>query len=402
MKTNNTDFAVYSALACGFACSCKNDFWIMPFIIIYVVLFLKPLKRNVLLKSLAAFCMFPIAGLAVLLFQGWHFGDFVVQAEFLNKFLTTKSFIMYSRLQGMFPSYEAFRKCLQDFFCRTLPLFVSLFVIYKAAFWLKTKFSKARFLIAGICFIFSVCLIFFLPSFELFTFLPMLTLTIILIEFRKLDKPVLILLVIALCGVLKGFFCLISMQGGSIYGIPLLLAALVIYILSGNKKLYAFLTFLLCVLALSSFIFHTTVRGARAKVYGINADYLYTWRSWAPPLQELINYIENNTGKTDRVWFYPEGSMLNYFTNRYVDPRYYMLHEHFTEAVGVENVIKHIRQEKIEYIGFVQGFDTPCFQADKHDRSLFARFIDEDYILIRSFNDDAANAIHLFKLRSKP
>ncbi|MDR1167613.1 MAG: glycosyltransferase family 39 protein [Heliobacteriaceae bacterium] len=392
-KTGTAKFAVLASLFCGFSVACKNDFWLLPPILLFTVISVKPLNKTNMLKCAGAFLIFPLLSLSALLLQGWRPSDFVNTCAFMKKFLTGQSFIQASVTYGMYPNPAAFLPSVVSFL-----KMASISLICYLIFKIPNNFLKY------FCFFCAVLLLAAFVNFSVrdsqFCYLPVLMLFLLIIDFKKIytDKPLFLLMLLALGTTPRTFFGFSVMWGYGIYTFPVLFTAFVIYISNrtGLKKFFVFwLAMLACVYSLfnaaNRIIFKTD------RVAG-NNDCIYTATNYAIPLNSFIKYINENTRKTDKILFYPEGSMLSYLSGRPADCNYYMLHEHFTEAAGIENVISHIRAEKTEYIAFVQGFETPIFQKNMVHRLQFFEFVKNDYELIQSF-ERGKNRIDLYKLK---
>jgi hypothetical protein len=65
-----------------------------------------------------------------------------------------------------------------------------------------------------------------------------------------------------------------------------------------------------------------------------------------------------------------------------------MLHEHFTQTIGINQLIEHIKHNNVKYIVFVTGFLTPKHQPSGEDRATFRKFLEQNYKHTATFGDE--------------
>ena len=66
----------------------------------------------------------------------------------------------------------------------------------------------------------------------------------------------------------------------------------------------------------------------------------------------LLDFIEKNTKKSDKILIYPEGMMINFLSDRKTDDFYNSFLPLYEETFGVETYIKHFEKNMPEYIIF--------------------------------------------------
>jgi hypothetical protein len=109
---------------------------------------------------------------------------------------------------------------------------------------------------------------------------------------------------------------------------------------------------------------------------------IYASRELAFSTQELIDYININTKKTDKIVIYPEGLLINFLTDRKSDNYYSSLIPLYVETLGEEKIIEHFKKDKPEYIIF-NNLDT----ADYYFKNIcndyafsFCNFVSQNYV----------------------
>jgi hypothetical protein len=371
IKTQKPVFAILASLACGFAVSCKSDFFLLPLVLAAAILIN---GRKDIFKCIGAFAVFPLLSLGILLLQGWGFNDFAATSEFLKRFLSTDVMTLHQKNAGLYPCTQGFTYMFFDFIKTAV-----LFLLYRYCFKFQGRVVKIFAALA------LILITFFATGVNMFSFLPMLMLVILIVDFKRLDKPLFWLMTAALCATMKTFFYLFFQLANGVYTFPLIFTAFVIY-LAKRTKMDKFLIFSLIILLCANSIFVLNVK-QRQKVQGA-ADYIYAAQVHAPAFTELINYINENTAPEDIVLFYPEGSMINYLTNRQTDMKCYILHEHFTQTIGINQLIEHIKHNNVKYIVFVTGFLTPKHQPSGEDRATFRKFLEQNYKLTATFGNE--------------
>ena len=78
--------------------------------------------------------------------------------------------------------------------------------------------------------------------------------------------------------------------------------------------------------------------------------YMITEKAFGIPLQETVEWINNNTKPTDIVLVLPEGVMVNHLTGRMTNPKYYQLPPNHIAAFGEDKIVADLDKNKPDYI----------------------------------------------------
>ena len=111
--------------------------------------------------------------------------------------------------------------------------------------------------------------------------------------------------------------------------------------------------------------------GSKNVLLKTNNGNIYTDKILTGATQELIDYIQKNTKKSDTVVILPEGTFINFLTNRVSDNYYNSLIPLYVEAFGEDKIVKHFERTKPEYIIF-NNWNT---------RDYYFNYICQDYAL---------------------
>lgn len=134
-------------------------------------------------------------------------------------------------------------------------------------------------------------------------------------------------------------------------------------------------------------------------VYYVSAEHNYT-------IKEAMGFIDDNIPKGKTLLVLEEGLVLNYFTNRKSNLKYYALIPHMVEAYGEENVIKGLGKNLPDYVFITNDkYMSDGYFGIDYAKKIYG-YILENYDYIKTIKNPNANPafannfeIRIFKLR---
>lgn len=282
-------------------------------------------KKNDLIKNLLYFISPIILTLCILFLQGLRWEDIKATSEIINLIGNSKTLYWFYSGMGL-----SFRIELIPIYLINIIKF--LFPIY----WIKYQ--------------------------EIIVWIFPLILFAGIFEFRSLNKPQRFFIIATLLISIKVFFAL-NIQSYGVYFLPFALISL--FILT-PEKIRKYLTILLIIW---SFI-----------LGGLNINLLCNKKT---DLNNITEYIKNNTKPTDRVIVYPECLAINILSNRQSDNKFYSLIPLYVETFGEDLIIKRLEKTKPEYI-IVNDYDTSAYYYKKFGKDYAKEiylWIKENYTL---------------------
>ena len=99
-------------------------------------------------------------------------------------------------------------------------------------------------------------------------------------------------------------------------------------------------------LVVSLFITINNFRLLRTETCKISTSHgtIYTNRYYGDSSSELINFVNQNTDKNDKIVIFPEGMTINFLTERKSDDYYNSLLPLYVETFGEEKLIDHYKK----------------------------------------------------------
>ena len=348
-----------SALLAGICVTCKYDFILYAF----VVLFLIVKQRD--WKALLSFVSIPVLSFGVLFAQGLQISDLVNSLTIVKNMAKSKTLVYFYQNSGIYFHPKAL---LMD-----LLLFLK-FVIPFGGILLGTWKNKK--IITIISFILAII---FFDAKVMFGFLPMLLTILIVASLRAniSERGNLIIMQISvLLASAKVFWVLIMGSYGTYY-VSLLLIALLSLLPRKFDKVVGIYFILL-----SIFVFVVNSMGSYVKTP-----------------DKIVNYVKENTKPTDKVVVFPEGMIINFLTNRQSDGFYNSMLPLYVETFGEDKIIEHFRANKPEYIILNNlNMKDYYFEYICKDYALdFCKFVQENYELVNVIDDGYRYSIFMLK-----
>lgn len=301
IKTENKIMAYLACLFMGFSLSNKYEFSLYPIILAYVLIFVKPIGIKKLLKSIGFFALFPILSFGALFIQGLNINE-------------TKEAI--GLLQNLVNA-------------PTLKLFFLKFGVFFDFSYIKHLIIQNK-------------------IYAVFGIIPLLNIILLTLNIKKIyeNKPLFIFILCAIAASAKSFFYLnVNHMGIFIFPICALTTIILIYQYY-EKFVPIFLSACILLFAAEDF------SSLKYKNYLLESPkgHIYTFKKDGEPIKQTYDFITNNTQSTDKVVILPEGSFINFLTNRKGNNFYYNLSPLFyNDVFGEERILNDFINSPPEY-----------------------------------------------------
>jgi len=278
-------------------------------------------------------------------------------ASILKKMSKTQTLTYFYHRQGVYFTW-AFFKILAKNFLLSFTLFASFLFAFK---------TKAK-ITAILSVIITGGFIVFTTNQLSFSFLPILVFACILLNWKTLagNLPLKILAFSATLFSLKIFWGLIIANYGSFFVSVLLIAlfALIKDKLNLNEKHLG-----VYVLLVGATLAFKNTDLVNKYLINTNRGGIYADKALQMSTDDLIQYINKNTKKSDKIVVFPEGAMVNFLTKRDSDNFFTSLIPLYVETFGEDEIINHFKGTKPDYIVF-NNWNT---------KDYYFKYICEDY-----------------------
>lgn len=303
IKTEDNKMAYLSCFFCGISLANKYEFTLLPFILIYVLCFLKPIGLKNGLKALRCLLLIPAISYGALIFQGLNFADFKETIALFKNLVNAPILKIFFEKFGVFFSAQGI-----------LNLIIS---------------NK---------------------SFALFGLLPIINTLALAIFFKKIfeDKTMFVLMLCAITACAKTFFFLNITHMGAFMFPVIFLATMVLIDKFTKQKIFVNTVLIASILLFLAF----DITSLSAKNYELKTNHgaIYTYSKDGLQNETAIDFVLKHTTPNDKVVVMPEGSFINFATDRKGDNFYYNLSPLFYKDVfGEERIINHFKENMPEY-----------------------------------------------------
>ena len=303
IKTQTPKFAYISCLSAGLCFANKYEFIFYGIILLYGLIFLKPIGGKNFVKAFLFLALFPLICLLVLIFQGLDIQDIKRNIHLLSNFYNSPILKVFFLKFGMFFDFKAI-----------------LFSTINNGFY------------------------------SIFAFLPIINTSLLILFFKKIyeDKPLFILVLCAIFASAKSFFYLnVNHMGAFIFPICFICTISILQKINFPKNIIK--------TALAVFLIFFAVNDFNSlqfKNYKLvsSKGIIYTYKKDGETIKNAVDFINQNTKNTDKIVILPEGIIINYLTDRNSDNTYYNLNPMFYEDIfGETEIIKHFEENKPDY-----------------------------------------------------
>lgn len=389
---------LYSYISCfftGLAIINKYEYFAFLPLVFYVISFLKPLQKKEILKSLGCFLITPLVSFSVLFFQGLRFEDLVSAIIVIKKISGCETLkYIYTFISGTYFNPKLFHNVLKHF----LYFAGVFFILFSYESVIKNFKNRSSKILIGLLFVLVTFISLFFLKVQVFGFFPVLNFLFLILFFKIILKEPseLVLMLSALIISLKTFFALNIFVYGS-YIMPLLLLSIIAFLMNGFKRfckfeftnnsvksstlilLVAFIFYLGFIQFFSLGQKNVLLKTPKGNIYG-SFDTISAYSG-------LIDFINTKTKKTDKIVILPETPFVNFITDRDSDSYYDSLIPLYVEAFGEDNIIKHFKETKPEYI-VINNRDTSDYgyrYMCKDYALKFCSFVKQDYSSVKIF-----------------
>ena len=363
-----------SAFFVGVCITSKYEFLPYLLVILYAVLKIKPLKLKQYYFTILSLVFMPIFCFGILFLQGLEWKNLVLTALTIKRMAQSETLRYFYHMQGVYFNKRTFGVLILNFIKTIIPLGLLLW-----GFTIK----KRSFSISLI--IFALFLIIFSINPASFVFLPIFAFILVLVSFKALkENPKLLILVLSCITIdLKVFWGLATLNYGVFFASFLLITVLAVIIKRFENENINQNALGIYFLVVSVIFGWQNLTSLNIKNNPIKSErgQIYSSKELASSTQDLINYINKNTQKTDTVVIFPEGPFINFLTNRKSDNYYNSLIPLYVETFGENQLIEHFKKTKPEYIIF-NNWDTKDYYFEHicNDYAFsFCSFVAENY-----------------------
>ena len=373
-KPQNTKFLIISSLFAGFAIANKYEFLLYG-MFICILIFVDYIKRkNIknLLYGLLTFLIPILLPIIILFIQGLRLNDLLKSFHIVNTMTHTQTLKTFYSGVGIVPTHMLFKILALKTFL-TAVIFGMIYIVLKI--WDRNKFLSAS---LGILFILLITLFTNISVHEFIMFLPILTLILLVINYKKLLLAEKVFVFSSLIASAKVFFSMLLYSYGS-FCAPGIITSF--FILNKDKK-YLLKTsqLLLIILTLLCFSYSIKLQKTFSPVDSGRGTF-YTKFENAKVYKELINFIDIETKDSDNILIVPEGMTINFMTKRNGYDFYNSFIPLYIETFGEEVITDYYKINNPEYIVIFNpnnreyGFSSIC-----EDFALsFCSFVNKKY-----------------------
>ncbi len=301
IKTEDNKMAYLSCLFCGISIANKYEFTLLPFILVYVLGFLKPIGIKNGLKALGCLLTVPIVSYSALIIQGLNFTDIKETITLFKNLVNAPLLKLFFEKFGVFFNIQGILNLIKS------NLFLSIF-----------------------------------------GFLPIINTLALAIFFKKIfeDKALFVLILCAITACAKTFFYLnVLHMGAFIFPIIFLTTIVLIDKFVSKKNVINIFLFI----SIFSFWVLSLNLSAKFEIKTTKGS-IKTYLKDFVQNQNSIDFVLKNTHPTDKVVVMPEGTFINFATDRKGDNFYYNLSPLFyNDVFGEERIINHFKENMPEY-----------------------------------------------------
>ena len=348
VNTHNNKFLYVSLFFAGLSVCCKYEF--LPYLLIYLPVFfrLKP-KFSTLFKGLLCFGLIPEISFAFLYAQGLRLNDLVNSLKIVITMSHTETLKYFYVHSGVFPHKQSVLALILT----SLALFIP-FLVYIIPILFKDKIKNP---ILGMIFTYlGICLAILFKNgtaFDIFMSLPILLFLAALFNYKKLINNLNIFIVVVSIFLisLKVFWGLILNSYG-IYYLPLIVFAIaLIFKDKFTEKEWDYIGFYVVILSILIGFNNLKLLNNKNIFVETKKGKIFVEKKYEKTV-DLLEYIEKNTNKSDKIVIYPEGMMINFLSDRKTDDFYNSFLPLYEETFGVGSFAQHFAKSMPEYIIF--------------------------------------------------
>ncbi len=377
INSKNNIFLFISLFFAGLSVDCKYEF--IPYLLVYlpVLYVLKP-KFNTIFIGFLFLCMMPEMSFAYLFAKGLTFSDLHNTLNIIINMSHTQTLKFFYMNFGVFPNKETPIALITTFSALAVPFFVYLIPIL-----FKEKIKNP--VITIILSYLGICLMILFKNVtarDIYMALPLILLIASLINYKKIIKNLNVFVVIISIFLvsLKVFWGIFINFYGNYY-LPIILIALAFLFKDKfTKKEWDSIASYVLILAVLTGLINFKMLFTKPIVVETPKGKIHVGKNYHTTTQ-LVEFIQNNTKKTDKIIILPEGMMINFLTDRKTDDFYNSFIPLYEETFGYTAFSKHFEKNMPEYIIF-NSWDTSDYYfsmvCDDYNFD-FCSFIEKNY-----------------------
>ncbi len=346
---NQSKFLILSFFFAGISFVSKYEF--IPYIIVLLFFAIKMKKESLknLFLGLSAMLLMPVLCIGILFLQGLRLPDILEMLSLIHKMTGLYTLKYFYENCGVFLQKQTIPNLIKVFLINLIPA-VMIFLSFKV----KKKY------LAPILSVPAIFIILTQLKQDSFVYLPILVAVLVIAFWKniKTNKALLTITFASMIVSLKFFWSLVVINYGS-FTIGLLLTVLfAILVTKYDNEVLKKSIFVYMIASAISFVFVLLpfLIDSKVKLQTQRGTFYYI-PEYASPTQKLIDYINSNTEKTDKIVILPEGALINFLTNRESDDFYTSIIPLYAELFTSDKLIEHFKKTQPEYFIF-NNWDT--------------------------------------------
>lgn len=363
-KPDRMIFLYLSSFFAGLCIANKYEFLPYFLVILYAIIKIKPLKMKEYYYTIFSLIFVPVFCFGILFIQGLGLNDILSTIKTMTAMAHSKTIQYFYQTQGVY-----FSKNTIPFLGLTFLKTITPFAILLYGFKLSNKIFRI------ITIPLAVILMFLWINPASLAFLPLLIIILAIYDFKRLKNnvPLTILTLSCITFNFKIIWGLATFNYGVFFAsFSLITVFALAFDVFWNKTINckvigAYVLIVSIILGYQNLL----MLKVNNKLISSPRGQIYTDELLRDASTDLINYINKNTKKTDKIVILPEGAMVNFMTGRQSDNRYLSLIPLYVETYGEEKIIDHFKQTKPDYIVF-NNWDS---------KDYYFRYICSDYAL---------------------
>ena len=394
LETKNIKFAFLTSFFAGVSISLKLDFFPVIFIPV-LISFYGSINAKDILKSVCLFISVPLLTLFILFFQGLTVSELVNAGKFMSDFAETDAMTNFYKDVGALPNFNLVKFFRYILF--SIEFIISCLLIYSGLYIYSNKYKSLYpiiiFLLLALLF-----LVFISEPFYHFVFFPFILFVFFIFNFKNLVREEkLYILIFSLLGLLIRVWADLRMNFYGIYTLPfvyLVFAVLIRKYLTEVKffskiNLEYFLATFLFIHSVYYFLSDVKAKTINSFPVKTQKGVVYLPENRAKDAGDLIEYINENTSKEDKILVLPEGQMINFFCGRKANMNLHMLDRLYYEALGEKKSSKLLKDSDYDYIIIVKGYGSDNFGKPYlyTEKNSVTDFINDNYEIIKSIGN---------------
>lgn len=343
----DSKYLYLSSLFAGMSIACKYEFIPYLAVIIFAMIRVKPLGFKQIINTVLSLLTLPILCFGILLLQGLSINDILNTLMIYKKMSQSATLQYFYHQKGVNFNSKMLQYGIFTAFQTLLPL-----AAFYAGFKVKNKWISSVLIAMGLSFI----LLWTSPY--SFSLLPILVVVLALVDFKNLknDTALQLLTLSAILFSIKTFWGLIIADYG-LYFIGFLLITITALAKDKVKDINLKTIGIYFIIIASVISYKNMATSGKCEIINTTRGKICINYSLYDSTKKLIDYINENTKKTDSIVILPEGAMINFLTQRPTDNYYTSLIPLYVETFGESDIINHFKATKPEYIIF-NNWDT--------------------------------------------